>query len=199
MSEVPKKLKPSEKPFYVSNKDLYECYCEWHKQIIETKKKDLPDPEMPRFIAESIMKITHRLSYRPNFINYSYRDEMVADAVENLVRTAKNFNPAKSTNPFSFITTIAWNAFLRRIEQEKKQAYVKAKMIEEIPLDELMDHQEHDDTEMSHLHNNFVEYLRENSFLHMESPIEKKKRKRAAKLHEEENLEEFMEGNIIEE
>lgn len=195
MSEV--KVKPKEKPHYVSNKDLYEEYCNWHKNIIEANRQGQPEPQMSRYIAESIMKICNRLSYRPNFINYSYRDEMVADAIENCIKTAKNFNPAKSTNPFSFITTIAYNAFLRRIEAEKKQSYVKGKLIEELPLDELMNIDDHDDDTMR-IHSHFVDYLRDNNYLNQESPLERKKRKKA-KLHEEETLEDFMEGNLSEE
>jgi DNA-directed RNA polymerase specialized sigma24 family protein len=115
---------------------------------------------------------------------------MVADAIENCIKTVKNFNPAKSTNPFSFITTIAYNAFLRRIEMEKKQSYVKGKLIEELPMDELMNIDEHDEDTMK-IHTQFVDYLRDNNYLVTESPLDRKKRKKQVKLHEE-TLEEFM-------
>jgi DNA-directed RNA polymerase specialized sigma24 family protein len=188
MSEV--KVKPKDRAHYVSNKDLYEAYCNWHKDILDAKAMELEEPQMSNYIAESIMKICHRLSFRPNFINYSYRDEMVADAIENCIKTVKNFNPAKSTNPFSFITTIAYNAFLRRIEMEKKQSYVKGKLIEELPMDELMNIDEHDEDTMK-IHTQFVDYLRDNNYLVTESPLDRKKRKKQVKLHEE-TLEEFM-------
>jgi DNA-directed RNA polymerase specialized sigma24 family protein len=191
---APVKIKPKDKPFYVSNPDLYKAYCDWHIGILEAKKQEEEIPEMPRYIAESIMKICTRLSYRPNFINYSYKEEMIGDAIENCIRTAKNFNPEKSTNPFSFITTIAWNAFLRRIQSEQKQSHIKAKMIEELPMDELMDVQEHDEETLSY-HNQFIEFLRENSYTH--SP-DQPKRKKKKQLHEEIGLEEFFEGETNE-
>lgn len=189
MSEV--KIKPKEKPHYVSNKDLYEAYCEWHKSIIRSQKEEKPEPPIPNYIAESILKICTRLSYRPNFINYSYREEMIGDALENCIKTAKNFNPAKSTNPFSFITTIAYNAFLRRIEMEKKQAYVKGRLIEELPMEELMDIQDHDEDTMQR-HNQFIDFLRENSYIPSGTEPHKKRKKK--QLHEEIGLEEFFDG-----
>lgn len=186
------KLKPKERPHYVSNKDLYQAYIDWYKEILEVSDgEDIP--QMPRYIAESIMKICTKLSYRPNFINYSYRDEMVSDAIENCIKTARNFNPAKSDNPFSFITTIAFNAFLRRIEMEKKQSYVKGRLLEELPIEDLMNIDDHDD-DTAQMHRQFVDYLRENNYMVHESPADRKKRKREAKLHEEDSLEEFMGG-----
>jgi len=196
MSEVvsPVKLKPKEKPHYVSNPELYKAYCDWYKELIKARKKNKEEPEMPRYIAESIMKICTRLAYRPNFINYSYRDEMIGDAIENCIRTVKNFNPEKSINPFSFITTIAFRAFLRRIAAEQKQTYVKSKMIEEMPMDELMDVQEHDEDTVQY-HNQFIEFLRENSYI--SSAHEPAKRKKKKELHEEVGLEEFFSGETV--
>jgi DNA-directed RNA polymerase specialized sigma24 family protein len=188
----------NEKKFYVSNKELYGHYVTWNKAILEANEKGEELPEMPRFIAESIMKICNKLSYRPNFIGYSYREEMVEDAIENLVKVAKNFNPAKTNNPFSFITTIAWNAFLRRIEKEQTESYVKFKLMEDVPVDEMMN-ENHDDLELAQMHNNYVTYLQENSFLHAESPSERKKRKRREKEIDEINLTDFMDESGVKE
>ncbi len=183
------KISPKLKPNYVCNADLYQAYVDWNKEILEARESGKEDPRIPNYIAESILKICHRLSFRPNFINYSYREDMVGDALENCIKTAKNFNPAKSINPFSFITTIAFNAFLRRIETEKKQSYVKGKMIEDMPLDELMDVQDHDDDIISY-HNQFIEFLRENNYTN--NLIPDKKHRKSVQLHEEDNLESFM-------
>lgn len=191
--EIPtpvKKLKPKEKAFYVSNKDLYEAYCDWHKEIIISVKKGKDEPQIPKFVAESIMKICHRLSYAPNFINYSYREDMVGDAIENCIKTAKNFNPAKSTNPFSFITTIAFNAFIRRIKMEKTQSYIKGKLIEELPIEDLMNLQEHDEDSMN-THNQFIEFLRDNNYTDTSTMPGPKKKAKEIQLHEENSLENF--------
>ena len=170
------------KPFYVSNIRLFDEYLKWYASIEEAKSQGKEEPEIPRFIAESIMKICNRLSYAPNFINYSYREEFVGDAIENVIKTAKNFNPERSSNPFSFITTIAYNAFLRRIAIEKKQSYVKSEIIKELPLEDLLDVQDHDDDCM--VHNQMLDFLRENSFLDNDYTPKRKKRKTVA-LHEE--------------
>jgi DNA-directed RNA polymerase specialized sigma24 family protein len=190
--EETKKISPKLKPNYVCNADLYQAYVKWNQDIDEAKLHGKDEPPIPNYIAESIMKICHRLSFRPNFINYSYREDMVGDALENCIKTAKNFNIAKSENPFSFITTIAFNAFLRRIEAEKKQSYVKGKLIEDLPLDELMNIQEHDD-DIVNYHNQFIEFLRENNYTDTTtmSPAERKRNKKV-QLHEEDNLESFM-------
>lgn len=168
------KIKPKDKEHYVSNRQLYETYIDWHKGIKEAEAKGEETPVMPRYIAESIIKICTRLSYKPNFFGYSYVDEMRLDAIENCSRTAKNFNPAKSTFPFSFFTTIAYHAFLRRIEKEKRESYIKSRMMIELPVEELMDMEEDD---AAQLQNQYMDYLRENNFLNQEEPLAVRKRK----------------------
>ena len=91
------------------------------------------------------MKIATRLSHKPNFINYSFRDEMICDGIENCMQYIDNFNPEKSNNPFAYFTQIIYFAFLRRIDKEKKQPYIKFKMSERLNLDEATsDRQDHD-------------------------------------------------------
>jgi hypothetical protein len=92
--------------------------------------KEHPDRGIPNYIGECFMQIAERLSYKPNFINYTYRDDMIGDAIENCVQVVNNFDPEKSSNPFSFFTQIIYFAFLRRIAKEKKQSYIKLKCIE---------------------------------------------------------------------
>lgn len=189
--EVVTRIKPKDKPYYVSNPELYKVYCDWHAAISAAKLTGAEEPQIPKFIAESILKISTRLAFRPNFMNYSFRDDMIGDAIENCIRTAKNFNPEKSNNPFSFITTIAWHAFVRRIQAEQKQTVIKSKIIEDLPIEDFLDVQEVDEDTMSQ-HNQFVEFLRENSFISV--PTQSKKRKQ--KLHEEIGLEEFFAGEV---
>ena len=85
---------------------------------------------MPNYIGECFIKIATHLSYKPNFINYTFRDDMIADGIENCIQYVDNFDPAKSKNPFAYFTQIIYFAFLRRIQKEKKQLYIKYKSIE---------------------------------------------------------------------
>ena len=87
-------------------------------------------PPVTNYVGECFLKIATHLSYRPNFINYTYRDEMISDGIENCLQYDKNINPEKSKNPFAYFTQIIYYAFLRRIAKEKKQSHIKNKMIE---------------------------------------------------------------------
>jgi len=109
------------KHHYINNAEFLKCITEYKKN---------PSKLIPDYIGECFMQIAERLAYKPNFINYTYRDEMICDGIENCVQVVDNFDPAKSSNPFSFFTQIIFFAFLRRIAKEKKQAYIKLKCIE---------------------------------------------------------------------
>ena len=108
-----------------------------------TRKWDTKPP-IPRYIGECFLKIANHLSYRPNFINYTYRDEMISDGIENCLQYVHNFNPEKSKNPFAYFTQIIYYAFLRRIQQEKKQLEIKNKILEKTDFDEVFDANEID-------------------------------------------------------
>jgi hypothetical protein len=114
---------------YVDNIRLYDEMVEYKKMVKLHKNGEIDKPIVSDYICESIMRISDRLSYRPNFINYTYRDEMVSDGVENCLLYINNFDPSKSKNPFSYFTQIIYFAFIRRIQKEKKQLYVKYKSI----------------------------------------------------------------------
>ena len=115
---------------YVNNKEFLAAIIDYKDEIIIAEKRGLPKPVIPRYIGECFLKIATHLSYRPNFINYTYREEMISDGIENCLQYATNFNPEKSNNPFAYFTQIIYYAFLRRIAKEKKQSHVKNKMIE---------------------------------------------------------------------
>ena len=104
---------------------------EWKKLVLEAEECGEERPPVTDYIAESFLKIAEHLSYRPNFMNYHYREEMVGDGIENCLMYAHNFDPEKSKNPFSYFTQIIYFAFLRRIEKEKKQSYIKYKIMED--------------------------------------------------------------------
>jgi hypothetical protein len=133
------KTKKSKGEHYVDNKVFLQAMTDWKVlcKIAEEEQKDLPKeekvkPQITNYIGECFLKIATHLSYRPNFINYTYRDEMIADGIENCLQYCGNFDPEKSKNPFAYFTQIIYYAFLRRIAKEKKQTHVRNKMIESV-------------------------------------------------------------------
>jgi hypothetical protein len=133
---------PRAKRNYVNNKTLYEEMVKYKDKLKFAEELGKTPPSVPNYVGQCFLQICNRLSTKPNFMNYSYRDEMVADAIENCVSAAHSFDPEKSSNPFAYFTQIAWNAFIRRIHKEKKQAYIKHKNFENSGImDELYDQQ----------------------------------------------------------
>ena len=122
---------PRKKQHYVDNSKLLEVMSEYREQYLIAKDNDIEPPSIPDYAGECFLKIAEKLSHRPNFINYAFREEMVSDGIENCVMYANNFNPEKSQNPFAYFTQIIYYAFLRRIEKEKKQLYIKYKTMNE--------------------------------------------------------------------
>ena len=119
------------KQHYVDNEKFLVVMGDYREKYLQAKDNDTELPIIPDYAGECFLKIAERLSHRPNFINYAFREEMVSDGIENSVMYASNFNPEKSTNPFAYFTQIIYFAFLRRIEKEKKQLYIKYKTMEE--------------------------------------------------------------------
>ena len=119
------------KQHYVDNEKFLVVMSDYREKYLQAKDNDTELPVIPDYAGECFLKIAERLSHRPNFINYAFREEMVSDGIENSVMYASNFNPEKSTNPFAYFTQIIYYAFLRRIEKEKKQLYIKYKTMEE--------------------------------------------------------------------
>ncbi len=125
------KKNKKQKPHYVDNKKFLQAMIDWR----ETWPDEENIPPVTGYIGECFLKIATHLSYRPNFINYTYRDEMISDGIENCLQYVKNFNPEKSKNPFAYFTQIIYYAFLRRIQKEKKQTHVRNKIIEKSNYD----------------------------------------------------------------
>lgn len=195
--------------FYVSNKQLFAEYVDWYSAIKVAQEQGIEEPPIPDFIVDSMIKIANRLSYKPNFLNYSFKDELISDALYDCIRFANKFKLSyrveksvilqkigeveqiplgtrslaeisrlrryvdmrelmttnnvdfviKQGNPFNYLTTISNNAFLRRIDKEKTQTYIKGKIMNEsLPEDFLDAHCQQDDTEFT---NQYVDFLRE--------------------------------------
>jgi len=129
---------------YVDNQEFLGAMVEFRALVQEAKATNDPRPRIPDYIGECFIQIATHLSYKPNFINYTFRDDMIADGVENCLQYIDNFDPAKSKNPFAYFTQIIYYAFLRRIQKEKKQLYVKYRAMERSGLmDQLAQHDAH--------------------------------------------------------
>ena len=123
---------------YVNNKELLEALIVYREKVAIAKEKDLPKPRITNYLGSCFLKIATHLSYKPNFVNYRFRDDMISDGIENCVQYIHNFDPEKSRNPFAYFTQIIHYAFLRRIQKEKKQLDIKNKIIEKTGFDEVM-------------------------------------------------------------
>ena len=122
---------------YVNNKEFLYAIVAYKQDIKDAEEAGKPKPVIPRYIGECFLKIATHLSYKPNFVNYMFKDDMVCDGIENCVQYINNFNPEKSTNPFAYFTQIIHYAFLRMIQKEKKQLEIRQKIIERSGFDEV--------------------------------------------------------------
>ena len=119
---------------YINNADFLKALVDYKELCDTAEKEKKPEPPIPNYIGECFLKIADHLSRKPNFVSYSFRDEMISDGIENCLMYFKNFDPIKSKNPFAYFTQIIYYAFLRRIMKEKKQLYVKYKATEQIGI-----------------------------------------------------------------
>lgn len=141
---------------YINNSDFLKALVDFKE-----RKKSNPNEPIPNYIGECFMKIAEGLSHKPNFINYTYRDEMIGDGIENCLMYFNNFNPEKSKNPFAYFTQIIYFAFLRRIQKEKKQTYIKYKATEQFGILDEMEILENEDgtTRQFELYENLSEFI----------------------------------------
>ena len=164
---------------YVDNKKFLQAMIEYKDRCDKAENRKRKPPPVTNYIGECFLKIANHLSYRPNFINYTFRDDMISDGIENCLQYLKNFNPAKSNNPFAYFTQIIYYAFIRRIQKEKKQSNIKYRMIEQANIDEFATLP--GDTQNDYK-NQFLEFLRKNKPSTEEQPqlkeIKVKKRKK---------------------
>jgi len=137
---------------YVNNKEFLAAIVEYKRKVREAAEKEHPGithdelkswkspnkPQITNYLGECFLKIATHLSYKPNFVNYMFKDDMICDGIENCVQYINNFDPEKSSNPFAYFTQIIHYAFLRRIQKEKKQLDIKTKIIEKTGFDEVM-------------------------------------------------------------
>jgi hypothetical protein len=122
---------------YVNNKEFLEALIVYKNKLKIAEEKGLEKPVIPRYIGECFLKIANHLSFKPNFVNYIFKDDMISDGIENCVQYVHNFDPEKSDNPFAYFTQIIYYAFLRRIQKEKKQLEIKNRILEKSGYDQV--------------------------------------------------------------
>ena len=174
---------------YVNNADFLKALIEQKEKRALALEEGRPVPIVSNYIGDCILKIATHLSYKPNFINYSYRDDMILDGVENCIQYLDNFNPDKSSNPFAYFTQIIYYAFLRRIAKEKKQSYIKGKLIQDMPF-EMFELQEQDETR--EFHNQYMEFLQQH---HNFDEVHNFEAKKKAKKKKSVDLDDFIGDN----
>ena len=122
---------------YVNNKEFLAAIVAYKQSIVQAEQAGDPKPRITNYLGECFLKIATHLSYKPNFVNYMFKDDMICDGIENCVQYINNFNPEKSKNPFAYFTQIIHYAFLRRIQKEKKQLEIRQKIIERSGYEEV--------------------------------------------------------------
>jgi hypothetical protein len=137
-------MSKKENVHYVNNANFSQAVVEYVKTVNAARDKDKTIPTVPDYIAECFLRISEGLSHKSNFIRYTYREEMVMDAVENCLKAILNYNIETATrtgkpNAFAYFTQIAWYAFLRRIAKEKKQQDIKIKFLTRAPIEEFIE------------------------------------------------------------
>lgn len=149
--------KTKEKPnnHYIDNKEFLRSLIDYKKLVKQAETDKEERPQVPEYIGDCFIKIANHLAYKNNFINYSFREDMVLDAIENCLTYMDNFDPNKSSNPFAYFTQITYYAFIRRIQKEKKHLQTKYKYISSLDIDDII-RQAHDEGNHS---NDFVKYL----------------------------------------
>jgi len=185
MSNMTKKTK-TQKEHYVNNKEFLAAMIEFKKSVNEALEKKKERPPVTDYIGSCFLKIANHLSYRPNFINYTFRDDMISDGIENCLQYLDNFNPEKSNNPFAYFTQIIYYAFIRRIQKEKKQVTIKQKLIMEANYDDLT-LQPGEDRDFK---NQFTEFLQKNTVI--DEPVKKKKETKKTAKQSKSTLEYFI-------
>lgn len=124
---------------YVDNERFLSEMKVFRNEVLEAKEKNKERPRVPNYIGDCLFKIATHLARKPNFANYTFKDDMVSDGVENCLLYIDNFDPDKSSNPFAYFTQIIYYAFLRRIQKEKKHLYIKYKSMQNEIINSLVE------------------------------------------------------------
>ena len=173
---------------YVNNAEMLEAIKQYKAEIVKAREENREDPRIPEYIGECILKIATRLSHKANFINYSYRDDMILDGIENCMQCINSFDPSKSSNPFSYFTQVIYFAFLRRITKEKKQSYIRGRLIQDMAFDSFETQDHDDDADFKNAYMAFIQ-----THQNFDDSFIKKKEKK--KVEKKQSLENFFDGD----
>jgi len=129
---------------YVNNAEFSQAVVDYVTIADEAKRNKTEIPKVPDYVAQCFLRIAEGLSHKSNFSRYTYREEMVMDAVENCLKAIGNYNLEAATrtgkpNAFAYFTQITWYAFLRRIAKEKKQQDIKMKYLAKSGIENFVD------------------------------------------------------------
>jgi len=124
---------------YIDNKEFYQKISDWKAEYNTAISSGDEKPRVTDYLGECFVKIANHLAYKSNFVNYTFRDEMILDGIENCLTYIHNFDPDKSKNPFAYFTQITYYAFIRRIQKENKHNETKLKYLQSIDLQALLD------------------------------------------------------------
>ena len=182
------------KVHYVDNAEFLEAMIQYKSEYDDAIKSNKDLPIISEYLGSVFLKIAQRLSFRPNFINYAFKNDMISDGIENCLHYIHNFNPEKSSNPFAYFTQIIYYAFIRRIQKEKKQLYIKYKSMQNYSTAP-----EYMDQEKSN--NNFIslnDYENSDFKVMVDDFVDtfEKSRKKKAVKKSESNLELFMSATV---
>ncbi len=141
---------------YVDNATFLEEITKYRNSVLASIEAGTIKPRVPNYLGECFLKIANHLAYKSNFINYTYREEMISDGIENCITYIDNFDPDKSKNPFAYFTQITYYAFLRRIQKEKRQQQTKYRYMRNLDVHDLIT-QDHDTGDYG---NEFIDYVK---------------------------------------
>ena len=182
------------KAHYVDNAKFLEAMIEYKREYNKAKEDDTGLPQISEYLGSVFLKIAQRLSFRPNFINYAFKNDMISDGIENCLHYIHNFNPEKSNNPFAYFTQIIYYAFIRRIQKEKKQLYIKYKSMQNYEIaPEYMDQEKSNNNYIS-----LSDYENSDFKVMVDDFVDtfEKSRKKKAVKKSESNLELFMSTTV---
>ena len=166
-------LKKTKANHYINNEEFLDAMVSFRNSVHAAKDANEPRPKISDYLGECFLKIGTHLSYKPNFINYTFRDDLVSDGIENCLLYAHNFNPEKSKNPFSYFTQIIHHAYVRRIVKERKLMHIKYLYVERSGIMQQLSIDGEDNKKIS---NQYVEYLHTHE-KYAENPHKKKPKK----------------------
>lgn len=172
---------PKIKNEYFKNSEVLPIYVAWREKVMTARANGTEEPSMPNSLGISILKLANKITSRPNFVGYSYRDMMVSDIVETIIRYALNFDPAKGSNLFGYFSMIAYNAAVNRIKIEQRQSHIKAALVQRLDLDSIISQSEFGDADVSQYIDS-VRAMSTHDVSGYEEKIAEKKRKRTEQI-----------------